>query len=156
VAPALLPPQVRQHLYLVAVGVEEPGASSATLKVWDGAKLAALKPPPAATSAAGGAAAGGAPGPAPPAPLKVQRLFGPKWPEGEPTARAATDAAAPSLTVAVGLSTGFVYIFQVRGPAAGPRGHRFGLYCCGCRPAIAAGPRGVAAAGGPLLQQPGA
>ncbi|KIZ03467.1 subunit of VPS-C complex [Monoraphidium neglectum] len=119
--------EVRQNQYLVAVGVEEPGASTAAIKVWERSKLAALKPPPpspaatAAATATAGPAAPGAPAspPAAPAaatvalaPLRVQKVFNSKYPEAEPTALAVTDAAAPALTVAVGLGSGMVYLFQ--------------------------------------------
>jgi len=89
--------------------VEEPGASTATIKVWDGAKLAALRPPAAAAAVAAATAAPQVPM----APLKVQKLFNSKYPEAEPTALAVSDAAAPALTVAVGLGSGLVYVFQV-------------------------------------------
>ncbi|KAI8469810.1 MAG: hypothetical protein J3K34DRAFT_511770 [Monoraphidium minutum] len=116
--------EVRQQQYLVAVGVEEPGVSTAAIKVWERSKLTALAPPlppPGAAAAAAAAAPSGGAAAAPPAappplaqvaPLKVQKLFNSKYPEAEPTALAVTDAAAPALTVAVGLGSGMVYLFQ--------------------------------------------
>ncbi|KAF8068385.1 VPS11 [Scenedesmus sp. PABB004] len=103
--------QARQ--LLVAVGLEEPGISSATLKVWEGDRLAAA-------AAAASAGAGGPP--AAVAPLRTARVFSSKYPESEVTALAVSDASptGAGLTVAVGVAAGAAYLFT--GDAATPRG----------------------------------
>ncbi len=85
--------------------MEEPGITTATIKVWELDKLQAA----AAAAANKPATAAAAPAPAP---LKLQKVFNSKYPESEVTALAVTEAAAPQLTVAVGLASGNVYIFQ--------------------------------------------
>jgi hypothetical protein len=59
----------------------------------------------------------------------VQRLFNSKYPEAEPTALAVSDAAAPALTVAVGLGSGMVYVFQVGGGGRGFFPGCWGAWC---------------------------
>jgi len=133
---------------IVTLGLEEPGVSSATVKVWDARALRerAAAVLAAAAAASAGARAGGPqqqqqqqqqqqaqPAARPPslvplAPLRVQRVFGgAKRPESEATCLAATEAVAPLLTAAVGLANGGVFVFQgdtsaATGPAGGAAG----------------------------------
>ena len=72
--------------------MEEPGISSATLKLWELDKL--LK----------GASV---------TPIKSSRVFNNKYPESEVTALAIQDNANQTVKVAVGLGSGAVYILQV-------------------------------------------
>jgi hypothetical protein len=110
---------------LVAVGLEEPGVSTATLKLWDADKALAA----AANSSSSSTLAS-------PAPLRVHKVFSNKYPESEVTALAVHDpsgssssgssagltssssssvaagAAASALVIAVGLAAGSVYLFS--------------------------------------------
>lgn len=118
---------------VVAVGLEEPGVSTATLKLWDVDRALAAA---AASSTSSSSAA------ASPAPLRLHKLFSNKYPESEVTALAVYDPssssgaaaghsssttagsssapAAASLLIAVGLAAGSVYLFSA--DTAGPKG----------------------------------
>jgi hypothetical protein len=103
---------------IVTLGLEEPGVSSATVKVWDAARLRQRATAAAATTATATPPVVSLP------PLRVQRVFSAssKRPESEATCLAATELVAPLLTVAVGLANGGVYVFQgdTRGGGAAP------------------------------------
>lgn len=82
--------QVRNQL--LTVGVEEPGISTASLKIWEYGKLVG------ATN---------------PTPLKISKVFNAKYPESEVTALAVKERdISQTLTVAVGLGSGSVYLFH--------------------------------------------
>jgi hypothetical protein len=124
--------QTRQ--LLVAVGLEEPGVSTATLKLWDVDRALAAAAAASSTSTSSAAAS--------PAPLRLHKLFSNKYPESEVTALAVYDpssssgaaaghsssastsssstSAAASLQIAVGLAAGSVYLFSA--DTAGPKG----------------------------------
>jgi hypothetical protein len=141
-------PQARQ--LLVTVGLEEPGISTATIKVWDAERAAAAAAAAAANTAVGAASSSVTP-------LRVHKVFSSKFPESEVTALAVCDSgasapgpaasgssgshlrhssgslsaaaaaagagggdAAGTLTIAVGLAAGAVYLFG--GDAATPKG----------------------------------
>jgi len=145
--PPLCPLQSRQ--LLVAVGLEEPGVSTATLKLWDTDK--AMAAAAAAASSSSGAATA-------PAPLRSLKVFSSKYPESEVTAlsihdpssssgmapapstvagtaaaaasssstAAAAAAGVPPLLIAVGLAAGSVYLFSLEGGGAKCRLHHTG------------------------------
>lgn len=99
-----VPPQ--EHQQLITLGVEEPGISTSVIKIWEYAKIAA------AMSAADRPATASSSPHANVTPLRTQKVFNSKYPESEVTALAITEATSPNLTVAVGLGSGNVYIFQ--------------------------------------------
>eukprot|EP00879_Flechtneria_rotunda_P007092 GHRR01007444.1.p1 GENE.GHRR01007444.1~~GHRR01007444.1.p1 ORF type:complete len:921 (+),score=350.13 GHRR01007444.1:614-3376(+) len=118
---------VQARQLLVTVGLEEPGISSATIKLWDTERVAT-----AATAVTNGAVS--AAGSSPPAsgvsatlaanvpPFRIQKVFNSKYPESEVTALAVTDRAGSSsgILIAVGLAAGSVYLFN--GEAASQKG----------------------------------
>lgn len=107
--------QARQ--LLVTVGLEEPGISTATIKIWESDRvIAAAANATAANSAAAAlsalpqAAAVSTTAASLP-PLRIQKVFSSKYPESEVTALAVADSGASSLVVTVGLAAGSVYLF---------------------------------------------
>ena len=90
---------------LLTVGSEEPGYSSATLKLWEIPKQhaagASTKAPPLSSVVSSSG---------PGAPLRSAKIFGPKHHVSEITAVAAREMSAGGLSVAVGLCSGMVYI----------------------------------------------
>jgi hypothetical protein len=111
--------QARQ--LLVTVGLEEPGISTATIKVWDAERVTAAAATAAAASSAA-AAISALPQPAAASaaaaslpPLRLHKLFSSKHPESEVTALAVTDngsAGGSSLLIAVGLAAGAVHVYS--------------------------------------------
>jgi hypothetical protein len=81
----------QSHGILATIGAEEPGVSSATLKLWEVEQLVS------------GAA---------PAALKSAKVFSSKLPESQVTALAVAGSSASGLLVAVGLGSGNVYLFK--------------------------------------------
>jgi hypothetical protein len=100
--------QVKQ--YIITVGVEEPGISTATIKVWELDKL--LRPTTPPTSAAASGDTAHVPYTSNATPLRVQKVFNARRPESEVTAFAVSEASAFVTTAAVGLASGQVLIFQ--------------------------------------------
>lgn len=78
---------------VLTLGTEEPGVSSATLKVWSVEKLFAE-------------------GDQRPMPLKSQKLFSARFPESEMTAMTVRQRWEGHAVVAVGLASGMVYWMQ--------------------------------------------
>jgi hypothetical protein len=111
--------QARQ--LLVTVGLEEPGISTATLKVWEAERVTTAAATAAAASSAA-AAISSLPQPAAASaaaaslpPLRVHKLFSSKHPESEVTALAVTDSGSvtgSSLLIAVGLAAGAVHVYS--------------------------------------------
>jgi hypothetical protein len=111
--------QARQ--LLVTVGLEEPGVSTATVKIWDAERVIAAAATAAAASSAA-AAISALPQPAAASaaaaslpPLRLHKLFSSKHPESEVTALAVTDngrAGGGSLLIAVGLAAGAVHVYS--------------------------------------------
>jgi hypothetical protein len=115
------PLQARQ--LLVTVGLEEPGISTAAIKIWEAERVITAAATAAAASSAA-AAISALPQPAAASaaaaslpPLRVHKLFSSKHPESEVTALAVIDsgnaaAAGSSLFVAVGLAAGAVHVYS--------------------------------------------
>ncbi|GAX83865.1 hypothetical protein CEUSTIGMA_g11290.t1 [Chlamydomonas eustigma] len=104
---------------LVTVGSEEPGYLSSTIKLWDCNKLETLSTSSASTSATStrtdqaSSTSIHIQSPAV-ALLRSCRLFGPRYPEAEVTCLSATSShrLGTTVSVAVGLASGMVYIFS--------------------------------------------
>lgn len=116
--------QIRQ--LLITVGLEEPGISTATVKIWEPEKVISAVAAAAATNSAAAAmtslpqtgAVSSTPASIPP--LRLQRVFSNKYPESEVTALAVAETGTTNLLVAVGLAAGSVYLFS--GDMTGPKG----------------------------------
>lgn len=117
--------QVKQHI--ITVGVEEPGISTATIKVWELDKLLRPTTPPTSAAAASGE---GTPVPytSNATPLRIQKVFNARRPESEVTAFAVSEASAFVTTAAVGLASGQVLVFQ-GDVARGKLAHTLKLSC---------------------------
>jgi hypothetical protein len=116
-----MPHVLQARQLLVTVGLEEPGISTATVKIWDAERVTTAAATAAAASNAAAAisalpqpAAASAAAASLPA-LRVHKMFSSKHPESEVTALAVTDngsAGGGSLVIAVGLAAGAVHVFS--------------------------------------------
>lgn len=128
-APVLLCSFAQARQLLVTVGLEEPGISTATIKVWEAERAATAAAAAASAASSAAAALSAMPQPASvsttPAnlpPLRVQKVFSNKYAESEVTALAVSEGGATgaSLLVAVGLAAGAIYLFS--GDVTGQKG----------------------------------
>jgi hypothetical protein len=83
--------RMQSHGILVTIGAEEPGISNTTLKLWEVEQLV--------TGAT-------------PTPIKAHKAFSSKHPESQVTSLAVAGSTASSLIIAVGLGSGYAYLFK--------------------------------------------